>query len=60
MVWNAGVTKWLKDDWHVTLVRAAMAVDKGGYLQNPGGEKAKLEAVVQGWFAQKYLDPWAS
>jgi endoglucanase len=46
--WNAGVASWLKTDWHVTLIRAAMAVENGGYLQNPGAEKAKLEAVVQG------------
>jgi endoglucanase len=46
--WNADVAKWLADDWHVTLIRAAMAVDQGGYLQNPAAEKAKLEAIVQG------------
>jgi endoglucanase len=46
--WNAGVAKWLKEDWHVTLIRAAMAVEAGGYLQNPAAEKAKLEVVVRG------------
>jgi endoglucanase len=44
--WNADVVRWLKEDWHVTLIRAAMAVSKGGYVENPDVEMAKLEAVV--------------
>eukprot|EP00406_Dinophysis_acuminata_P058601 CAMPEP_0179267518 /NCGR_PEP_ID=MMETSP0797-20121207/29968_1 /TAXON_ID=47934 /ORGANISM="Dinophysis acuminata, Strain DAEP01" /LENGTH=333 /DNA_ID=CAMNT_0020975775 /DNA_START=27 /DNA_END=1025 /DNA_ORIENTATION=- len=44
--WNADTVQWLKQDWHVTLVRAPMGVEAGGYLSDPAGEKAKLEAVV--------------
>jgi len=44
--WNAKTVEWLKRDWHVTLIRAAMGVEKGGYLENPAREKARLEAVV--------------
>ncbi len=38
--------KWLKDDWHCNIVRAAMAVEEGGYLTNPDVEKQKVFAVV--------------
>jgi len=29
------VVNWLKEDWGCTVIRAAMAVDHGGYLENP-------------------------
>lgn len=38
--------KWLKDDWHCNIVRAAMAVGSGGYLTNPAIEKEKVFKVV--------------
>jgi endoglucanase len=38
--------KWLRDDWRCTLVRAAMGVESGGYLQNPEREKQRIIAVV--------------
>ncbi|CAK0905154.1 unnamed protein product [Prorocentrum cordatum] len=44
--WNPDTIRWLKEDWHVSFVRAAMGVEQGGYLENPGAEKAKLQAVV--------------
>jgi endoglucanase len=45
--YNAGAVKWLKDDFHATLVRAAMGVDAaGGYIDNPADNKARLKAVV--------------
>merc|ERR1719210_100534 len=49
--WNNKVVQWLKDDWHVTLVRAAMGVEHGGYLQNPAGEKTRMESVVDACIA---------
>jgi len=45
--WNKQTLSWLVQDWHIEVVRAAMGVDQGGYLNNPGGEKGKLETVVQ-------------
>eukprot|EP00933_Yihiella_yeosuensis_P080146 TRINITY_DN93559_c0_g1_i1.p1 TRINITY_DN93559_c0_g1~~TRINITY_DN93559_c0_g1_i1.p1 ORF type:complete len:516 (+),score=120.69 TRINITY_DN93559_c0_g1_i1:70-1548(+) len=45
--WTAKTVNWLTDDWHVSFVRAPMAVDYGGYLVQPEVEKAKLEEVVQ-------------
>jgi len=44
--WTPDTIRWLKEDWHVSFIRAAMGVEQGGYLENPGAEKAKLQAVV--------------
>jgi endoglucanase len=38
--------KWLRDDWKVTVVRAAMAAERGGYESNPDAERDKVIAVV--------------
>ena len=45
--YNADAVKWLRDDWGCTVVRAAMAVESGGYLRNAEREKLKTFAVVQ-------------
>jgi endoglucanase len=45
--WNANCIKWLRDDWKCTVVRAAMAVQSGGYLTNPATEANKVKTVVQ-------------
>merc|ERR1719464_2596196 len=50
--WNAGTVGFLADNWGATLVRAAMGVDQGGYLSNPGGEKGKVMAVVDAAIAK--------
>ena len=39
--------QWLKDDWHCTAVRAAMAIDYDGYLTNPEAEKQKVMTIVE-------------
>lgn len=46
--YNAGVVKWLHDDWKCTVLRAAMGVElnDSGYLKNPSGSTAKVKAVV--------------
>lgn len=44
--YNYETVKWLRDDWNCTVVRAAMAVDEGGYAVNPEAEKAKVITVV--------------
>lgn len=43
---NPQVVKWLRDDWNCSIVRAAMGVASGGYLENPAREKQKVIAVV--------------
>jgi endoglucanase len=40
------VVRWLRDDWNVNVVRAAVAVHQGGYIENPAAEMRKLEAVI--------------
>ncbi len=44
--YNAGVIKWLKDDWKCTVIRIAMGVENGGYLDNPYDEKQKVIKMV--------------
>ena len=44
--YNGSAVKWLRDDWNANLVRAAMGVHSGGYLQNPQAERQKVEAVI--------------
>ncbi len=45
--YNPSTVKWLKEDWRNTVVRAAMGVDHGGYLQNPAAEKQKVITLVE-------------
>ncbi|MFC6998848.1 glycoside hydrolase family 5 protein [Rufibacter roseus] len=45
--YNPAAVKWLKEDWQNTVVRAAMGIDHGGYLQNPEREKQKVITVVE-------------
>lgn len=44
--YNEDAIKWLRDDWKCTVIRAAMGVEKGGYLDNPQGEKETIMKVV--------------
>jgi len=44
--YNRDAVRWLRDDWRCTLTRAAMAIEHGGYLENPKQEVAKVAAVV--------------
>ncbi|WP_448659450.1 glycoside hydrolase family 5 protein [Sphingomonas sp. CJ99] len=44
--WNEATIRRLRDDWGITLIRAAVAVDHGGYREHPEREWARLETVV--------------
>lgn len=50
--YNGQSVKWLKDDWNVNIVRAAMGIEVGSpgltYKDNPTDAKAKIKAVVDG------------
>ncbi len=38
---------YLQSDWNASIVRAAMGVDEpGGYLDDPAGNRARVEAVI--------------
>lgn len=45
--YNADVVRWLRDDWRVDVVRAAMGVHRGGYLEHPRRETARVRAVIE-------------
>ena|GEM_PF-313257 len=49
--YNAKTVQWLVDDWNVSVIRAAMAIEHGGYLRNPEREKAKVFAVIDACIA---------
>ena len=39
--------KWLKDEWNVTIIRAALGIDEpGGYLENKTSQKERIFAVI--------------
>ena len=44
--YNASAIRWLRDDWNVNVVRAAIAVHNDGYLKYPEREMKKVEAVI--------------
>lgn len=44
--YNEPAVRWLRDDWNVNVVRAAMAVDSEGYLKHPRAEEAKVIRVI--------------
>lgn len=46
--YNKNLVKYMANGWKSGIIRAAMGVDMGGYLQNPEIEKAKVEAVIEG------------
>lgn len=51
--YNQQSVAWLKNDWHCSVVRAAMGIEpKGGYKENPKAAVEKIKAVVDGAIAQ--------
>ena len=45
--WNRDVIRWVKNDWRVNIIRAAMGVENGGYLSDPNTHKNLVNTVVQ-------------
>jgi endoglucanase len=45
--YNPGTVKWLRDDWKCTVVRAAIGVESGGYLEQPFEAKDKTNRIVK-------------
>ncbi len=44
--YNKETIEWLRDDWKCTIVRAAMGVENGGYLNNPETEYQKIKSAI--------------
>jgi len=45
--YNEDAIGWLRDDWNVNVVRAAIAVHHGGYMAHPERETARAEAAIE-------------
>ena len=44
--WNSQCIDWLQKDWNAKIIRAAMGVEGGGYLQHPREQQQMVENVV--------------
>ncbi len=44
--YNKETVRWLRDDWKCTVVRTAIGIEHGGYLENKLTETAKLHQVI--------------
>lgn len=45
--YNEATLRRLRDDWGISVIRAALAVEHGGYLTNPEAEAAKIDTVIE-------------
>jgi endoglucanase len=45
--YSAGTVGWLRSDWGCNAVRAALAVNQGGYKHDPEAEWQKMVAVIE-------------
>ena len=45
--YNEDTVKNLRDFWKVNVVRVAMGIEHGGYLENPREEKKKVFSVIE-------------
>ena len=44
--YNEETIKWLRDDWKCSVIRLAMGVESGGYLDNQAQEYNKITAAI--------------
>jgi endoglucanase len=44
--YNQDCIRWLRNDWHSEIIRAAMGIENEGYLKNPEREKRKIRQVI--------------
>ncbi|CAM4458653.1 cellulase family glycosylhydrolase [Paenibacillus tarimensis] len=44
---NKDSIRWLRDDWGITVFRAAMYTSENGYISNPESMKAKVKEAVE-------------
>jgi endoglucanase len=45
--YNYDCIKWLRDDWHCDVIRTAVAVEHGGYLEHPERTKKKIFRSIE-------------
>lgn len=44
--YNEETIKWLRDDWKISIIRLAMGVESGGYLDNKYEEYQKIKSAI--------------
>ncbi len=44
--YNYKCVKWLRDDWKCSVLRAAVGVEREGYISNPEREMGKIKTVI--------------
>ena len=50
--YNPRLVRWLKEDWHANVVRAAIAAQQGGYDRNPKLQTRLAERVIDAAIAE--------
>jgi len=50
--YTPGVVRWLKKDWGSGIVRVAVGIASGGYLENPEAETERVSRVVDAAIAE--------
>ncbi len=50
--YTPGVVRWLKNDWKAGIVRVAVGVGPGGYLEHPEAETARVSRVIDAAIAE--------
>lgn len=50
--YNHRAIAWLKQDWHVSVIRAAIAASAGGYDSDPAGQTRLAEAAIDAAVAE--------
>jgi endoglucanase len=45
--YNFETVKNLKKEWNINIIRAVMALENNGYLENPGREKEKVKQIIE-------------
>ena len=50
--WNASAVATTARQWGATVIRAAMGIEQGGYLDNPGTEKNRLKIIIDAAIAE--------
>jgi hypothetical protein len=56
--YNYDCIKWLRDDWKCTVIRAALGIESGGYLDNPETGKARIIDVVDACIDSTSVEAW--
>ncbi len=51
-LYTPGIVRWLKNDWKAGIVRVAVGIGSGGYLEHPAEETARAVKVIDAAIAE--------